>query len=237
MNDVKINLESYQRPSQELQRKLELLQSYSQVNIIGPMLQSVPSQWDVSKDFFIQVDSYQLGNATNSVILGDADSVKSEHKQFFDYIFPRQKNFTDFEALLEFLTRYPKLKSLHLYGFWGGRFDHKHLIPCQISDFLLHNPQITMALLYNESHQPGPVVLTQGIHHFNEQISFSIISPYPQQIHLMGDASYKGQLNLPAWSGLGLSNRSFGCWSMECQLPIWKYILSNDEHNDQDIKK
>lgn len=211
--------------SSNLLAKLEKLKIQKVITIFGPLLKNVPS---FSPDAItLQVDSFHLKDCDNTIILGDGDSVESEKKAFFDYLFPVQKNFTDFEALIQLLKDYSEPKHLHFYGFWGGRFDHHLLIPCQISEFFLTKNGIRSAWIYDEDNNPRIEILAAGEHNFDEQNSFSFISPNNQKIHLQGKVAYSGKFMLPAYSGLGLSNSSNGEWSMLCQLPIWKYILSN----------
>ncbi len=229
MKTTTLMLDTYQTCSLDLQKnlaeKLFQLKTQTSLSILGPMLQSLPLL--NKQSITLQVDSFHLTPLYQTIILGDADSVAPEHKIFFDYLFPTEKNFTDFEALITLVKEKSCATDLHFYGFWGGRFDHQHVIPCQISELLLQNSNVRSAWIYDEKNCPRLEILASGIHNFNEQISFSIITPRAQSLQLQGKVEYSGEIIVPAWSGLGLSNKAFGQWSLQCELPIWKYILSN----------
>jgi thiamine pyrophosphokinase len=228
MNPKTIKLDIYQNSHADLDKKLGMLKLQDVIVILGPMLQYLPKNH--LQNVVLQVDSNHLDVNHQTIILGDADSVLDEHKNIFDYLFPTQKNFTDFEALIEFLKIHSKAKHLHFYGFWGGRFDHQHLIPCQITELLLQCSNLRSAWIYDENNSERLEILSNGNHAFNEQNYFSLISPSAQTMEIQGEVEYQGKFQLSAWSGLGLSNHAKGSWSIQCQLPIWKYILSNDEH-------
>lgn len=225
MKKISINLDQYQSLSRNLPKKLQLLKQQKIISVIGPLLKTLPEFQ--AGNLCLQVDCTYLNNNQPSIILGDADSAPENSQHFFDYLFPQDKNFTDFEALLYLLSTQPNLQELHLYGFWGGRFDHMHLIACQITELLLQHTHIQTVWLYDETNTKIFGIFNCGIHAFNEQISFSIISPATQNIVLAGEIQYSGKIHLNSWSGQGISNISTGNWSLECRLPIWKYILSN----------
>lgn len=226
MENNPINLATFKQHPVKLEQKLNSLSCQKSVLILGPMLSHMPET--KTKQNIIQVDTCIFDQFDHSIILGDGDSVAHEQQKYFDYLFPVHKDFTDFEALLTLIKQFPLLEELHFYGFWGGRFDHHVLIPCQITELLLQTRNLKQAWIYDQNNLPTLQILNSGVHHFNEQIPFSIITTQQQLIELKGQVSYPGNFSLKAWSGHGISNFAQGRWSLECELPIWKYMLSND---------
>lgn len=214
----------------QLNQKIDRIRNTKKVILLGPLFtaeSSLVNDLRASHDAIIQVDCLHLNDHPYTITLGDGDSVLNNQKTKFDYLFPEEKDFSDFEAALNFIQQYLRPVEIILHGFWGGRFDHALLIPCQITEHLLHSPHTHFAELSTSSNFEKLIILNKGKHQFNEQIPFSLISSTHQKIILEGNLKYKGTFNIQPWTGLGISNHSFGQWSIECVLPIWKYILSN----------
>lgn len=225
MNNSPLKLASYIKQAEKLEKKLYLLKKQKNLSVFGPLLKNPPKIHD--KEITLQIDISVIANLEHTIILGDGDSVFPDQKKDFDYLFPEIKDFSDFEAFVLLLEEFPHLEKLHLYGLWGGRFDHQLLIPNQITELFNQNSNLKSCTLYDESNCPSLVLLNTGEFQFNEQISFSLLSPRHQDIVLTGNVEYAGPFHLKAWTGHGISNRAFGAWSIQCQLPIWKYFLSN----------
>lgn len=215
--------------SSNLNSKLKILKNAKKICLLGPMKISkkIISKVTKNSDFIIQVDCLHILNDEKTLTLGDGDSVSKTNREKFDYLFPEEKNFSDFEAALHLIKSISRPKHIILHGFWGGRFDHALLIPCQITEHLLQCTNTKIATLYSNNTFESLMILNKGVHHFNEEIFFSLISTKKQSLNLNGKLKYKGKKILQAWSGLGISNMSFGPWKIKCELPIWKYILSN----------
>lgn len=58
-------------------------------------------------------------------IIGDLDSIKREYQGYEVIKYPKEKDFSDFELALNYISATYSSKEIKVYGFLGGRIDHQ----------------------------------------------------------------------------------------------------------------
>lgn len=177
----------------------------------------------------------------SSFSVGDGDSLESfDSTHQFDLTLPRNKSYSDLEALLALLNHINtgQLAVIHVLGLLGGRIDHRDLVMQQLCCALksLGPKQIWLYEYSEELQQWMPAIgfLAPGVHQLElkAQQIFSILALPTlendnKSVSIEGAAEYCGEFQIDYGSGQGLSNYSpdGGEIRVETKIPLLCYLV------------
>jgi thiamine pyrophosphokinase len=193
------------------------------ISLIGPLFEeSLLKTHKIFHDI-IFVDGganfQSLFNAQTSLSIGDNDSCKTK----LDVTFPKEKDESDLSLALNYVP--DSCKSLHLYGFLGGRSDHELGVLGELHSKLLNSQSIKVIYSY---HTKKKWILINDEDFFLTIFGeFSIFTLYKQNISISGEAKYTGdEITLTPLSTRGLSNIGSGEINIKSSHPL--LIIQDD---------
>lgn len=141
-----------------------------------------------------------------SVTIGDNDSALTDDSQF-THLASKDKDYTDLELALEFLTNNTLPDNVILDGFYGERLDHQLAVFSSLSRF---NTESDVKTIINYKH--GLIELIKSSSHsFQHNGEFSIMPTSKQNIGINGNAKFKSNMKVySAYSGNLISNIASG---------------------------
>lgn len=188
-------------------------------NIIAP-LEINPNFVDTSLYSFI-VDggkNHSINkkmNRDNSISIGDNDSSNT----LCDEQLPTEKDESDLLVTLSYLDGNEDI--VECYGLYGGRLDHQILLLGDLYNYCKNKK--TIFNIYS-IHKLQCKVLPRGKHHISHRGLFSLLTIDDQKIDLKGKIKYKIDSEytnkLKPFSSHGLSNESFGEFTLKCVSPM-----------------
>jgi thiamine pyrophosphokinase len=202
---------------EEFHRRVNLS---GEVLVIGPMAHSFPHHLLSQNMAVLGVDggSSKAAHDYYHYMIGDGDSALEP--QTLDELFPSEKDDSDLALALAILP--PGPLKLHMWGFWGGRFDH-HMT--NLGETLAWiNAQGGRVLFYLEG-EYEVIGLPAGSHSFKIEGLFSLFSPLENQFSIEGECKYPlaSSLIAPLSSRL-LSNEGHGMVKITSNGPFFCYM-------------
>ena len=150
--------------------------------------------------------------------IGDGDS--GFKPQNIPSGFKEDQSKTDLAYTLEIIRSWA-WHSLHLAGFWGGRFDHALAVLGALHAEMKIRPGIQRLTLYQPLGEVGAVMLPAGAHDMPVEKDFSVLCLEPATISLSGAAAYAADnLLLSPLSGRGISNKGGGIVHFQTDAPV-----------------
>jgi thiamine pyrophosphokinase len=199
------------------------------MSVIGPLLTGDEANSRQTKlilensDSLLYVDGGhnwrpQFSQVTHVPCLSIGDGDSCDNQETLDLIFPTKKDRSDLGLALDHLAQ--QTKSITFLGFCSGRFDHELINLGVVNNYLMQNSHNVKATWYHHN-KATRFSCTAGLHHFDFQDTFSLITLQEQNISISGAAKYcvhHTQLNV--LSDRGLSNQASGPFSIMAQKPF-----------------
>lgn len=178
--------------------------------ILGPLSLCDKTKLITNIDLVIFVDGgfkhRQAYENISSVTIGDNDSALTDASAFTQ-LASKDKDFTDLELALEFISLNTLPDNVFLDGFYGERLDHQLAVFSSLSHFNTENNAKTIVL-----YKHGLIELIKSTNHSFQHIGeFSLMPTTRQRISIKGDAKFKSKLKeYSAYSGNLISNIANG---------------------------
>lgn len=209
MANHKARLELFQEKAQRLGR----------VDLVGPLAlgQARP---DPATGALLAVDGGLAHFPRADFSVGDGDSHPRPAQAHLDLRLPAEKDRSDLSHALELIPA--PVKEIHLYGVWGGRFDHQMMNQGALHEELLKRQ--ARACVFG----PGPERLwafAAGGHRLNLCGTFSLWSLALAQVRIQGACRYplERATALAPLSSLTLSNEGEGEVEFTASQPFFVY--------------
>lgn len=154
--------------------------SCGQVVLVGPCGLALPEKLFPKNAFTrLAVDGGLKNVSEYNLSLGDGDSQSSP----LDVQFSSRKDQSDLALALSLI---PAGVSVHLWGFWGGRFDH-HLMNLGVA---FHHTLKTGNHIEIHADSEKLWLRPAGLHSFNLQGTFTLWSLKDSEFIILGDCEY-----------------------------------------------
>lgn len=152
--------------------------------------------------------------------VGDGDSTKSSIDSPTIFKFSPHKSESDLALALSLLSKSAP-RTLHLWGFIGGRKDHELLNLGEVMHYLDLKVQ-SEVIFYDDQKRPVYRALASGDWVFPHQGIFSVASLKQVKLKILGDVAYplNDFTELAPLSSLGLSNSGSGEVQIINQGPV-----------------
>lgn len=207
---------------------LELARSKEQVLLIGPMAESTPSSLLVQNSAVIGVDggSTIAPKSDYDYFIGDGDSLQNPTALEFDEIYSKNKDESDLKLALRIIPT--EVKTVHLWGFWGGRMDHHLFNLGELSSYLESHKA---KLIWHSNDFDRMEGLPPGKHQFSVHGRFSVLSVYKSIFSIEGDCRYpiKHPTEVQPLSSLTLSNIGNGNVYISSNNPFFIYFTQEQD--------
>jgi thiamine pyrophosphokinase len=203
------------------QKVKEYLKAQKEVLLLGPMntdaylLESFTIENPEIP--IIAIDGGSKHLRTPHLSIGDGDS----KKQSCSIPFETKKDFTDLEGTLKLLPS--ELEHIHTMGFSGGRLDHQLVVVGNLfHQVRTYNCKVSLL-------DAKPMfIFPRGQNTISIKGNFSILSLFHTIISIEGECAYQVQnIELPPFSGHGLSNIGSGDLEIKSNQPIGIYLFSD----------
>lgn len=204
---------------------LKVAQARQQALLIGPLATSTPPAQLLQASAVMCIDGGidMMDPSEIHYSIGDGDSAKNGRT--LDEQLPVGKDTSDLAMGLQHLPA--GLKTIHLWGFWGGRFDHQLCNLGEIQQFLqTHTAQI---FLHNPEGAPM-LALPQGEHSLDLIGTFTLLSLQTCHFTIGGECRYP--LATPTrvlpLSAHTLSNIGAGKVTITCDHAFFCYLAPEE---------
>jgi len=202
----------------KLQSFISKVQQHKSVVLVGPMAKSFPTDWPQLPVLGVDGGSNKASPERYDFTLGDGDSLGPAAA--LDLVFPSAKDASDLALALQHLPAGPL--TIHLYGFWGGRFDHQVI---NLGELHARLTQEGGEVYFHTESEYQVLGLPAGRHNLVLQGIFSLFSPLPTQFSIEGACRFP----LPATrvdplSSRLLSNEGQGAVTIEADQPFFCYM-------------
>ena len=190
-------------------------QEWTLVGPMGPVLANF-----LSSNPILCVDGGADFTPKMDIWVGDGDSAINVFDSPNIFKFSPKKSESDLALALNLLSQTAP-RTLHLWGFVGGRKDHELLNLGEVMQYLENKNQCE-AIFYDGSQQPVYRLLAPGDWVFPHTGIFSVASFKPAKLKILGDVSYPltEMTDLTPLSSLGLSNSAQGEVQIINQGPV-----------------
>ncbi|MBY0517098.1 MAG: hypothetical protein K2P81_09330 [Bacteriovoracaceae bacterium] len=208
------------QPHQRLEEFHRRVNLSGEVLVIGPMAKTFPHHL-ISKD--IAVLGVDGGSSKASAdhyhyMIGDGDSALEPH--LLDEIFPKEKDDSDLALALSILPTGPF--RLHMWGFWGGRFDHHMTNLGETLNWIKAQSGRVQFYLDGEYEVIG---LPAGTHTISIKGLFSLFSPLEIKLSIEGECKYPlTSRTISPLSSRLLSNEGHGPVKIASNEPFFCYM-------------
>lgn len=186
--------------------------------LVGPMGPKVPESF--LSNPILCVDGGSNFTTKMDIWVGDGDSSTQAISAPHIFKFSPQKNESDLALALNLLS-HESPRTLHLWGFVGGRKDHELLNLGEVMHYL-DKATHTQAIFYDDQARPTYRALSSGDWVFSHEGVFTVASFKSVKLKILGQVSYP--LNefteLLPLSSLGLSNEAKGEIQIINQAPV-----------------
>jgi len=188
----------------KLQSFISKVQQHKSVVLVGPMAKSFPTDWPQLPVLGVDGGCNKAALEHYDFTLGDGDSLSPTLT--LDLLFPTAKDASDLALALQHLPAGPL--TIHLYGFWGGRFDHQVINLGELHSRLKREG----GEVYFHTDTGYQVLgLPAGTHQRSLVGLFSLFSPLPTEFSIEGACRFPLPLTkVDSLSSRLLSNEGMG---------------------------
>ncbi len=160
---------------------------------------------------------------TSDVWIGDKDSFQGEINSKHTFHFSTHKDKSDLSLAFD-LIQSDFSKTLHLWGFLGGRKDHEIFNLGEALRFLERQPE-SIVKFYDHEGRVTFLLLSKGSWKISHIGLFSIGSLKEVELKMTGDCLYPllNRSIIQPFSSHGLSNEAKGTIAIEASGPIFIY--------------
>lgn len=178
---------------------------------------------DGGRNHFKSLSDYE--HQTTHTIIGDGDSIE---KDFIDieHKLSTNKDFSDLAYALTLLKGVSK--TIHSWGFLGGRLDHQMANFGEVTAFLQHKQELMFTW------DQKVFSLAPGQYHFSFQGGFSLLSLMQSTVTLQGEVQYPMTTpkTLQPCQSFGLSNLAFGDFRIDVEnYPCHLFLINSELSN------
>ncbi len=188
----------------KLQSFISKVQQHKSVVLVGPMAKSFPTDWPQLPVMGVDGGCNKAPLERYDFTLGDGDSLAPA--LVLDLLFPTDKDASDLSLALQHLPA--GAITIHLYGFWGGRFDHQVI---NLGELHARLTQEGGKVFFHTDSEYQVVGLPAGRHSLSLQGVFSLFSPLSTLFSISGDCRFPlAPTQVPSLSSRLLSNEGHG---------------------------
>jgi thiamine pyrophosphokinase len=195
--------------------------SQNEIVIVGPLGPMVDSRF--SNLATLAVDGGAKWTQRIDLWVGDADSLEGPLPECKRILLDKNKSRSDLGFAWSEITE--NTKTIHLWGFLGGRRDHEWFNLGEVHQGLSTRPG-TRAIFYDSTGRERVWMASSGVWSFVHQGLFSLASLVSNEVTLTGDCEYRldQQTRIEPLSSLGLSNSSRGRFNIEASHPFLIFL-------------
>lgn len=189
---------------------------------LGPMGPEIPVSMSVHP--LLCVDGGAHFTKSSDVWIGDKDSFHGEINSKHTFHFSTHKDKSDLSLAFE-LIQSQTSKTLHLWGFLGGRKDHEMFNLGEGLRFLENQPE-SLLKFYDYEGRMTFLLMSKGNWKISHHGLFSIGCLKEVELKLSGDCAYPllNRSTLQPFSSHGLSNVGKGTLEIDVSGPIFIYF-------------
>ena len=202
----------------KLQSFISKVQQHKSVVLVGPMAKSFPTDWPLLPVLGVDGGSNKATADKYDFTLGDGDSLGPALS--LDLVFPVDKDASDLALALQHLPAGPL--TIHLYGFWGGRFDHQVINLGELHARLMKEGG---EVCFHTDSEYQVLGRPAGRHTLTLQGLFSLFSPLPTLFSIEGECRFPlTPTRVDSLSSRLLSNEGHGEVTLTADQPFFCYM-------------
>jgi thiamine pyrophosphokinase len=202
----------------KLQSFVSKVQQHKGVVLVGPMAKAFPVYHPLLPVLGVDGGSGKAAAEKYDFTLGDGDSLASGLQ--LDLVFPVDKDASDLALALQHLPAGPL--TIHLYGFWGGRFDHQVINLGELHARLLKDGG---EVCFHTDSEYQVLGRPAGRHTLTLQGLFSLFSPLPTLFSIEGACRFSlPPTRVESLSSRLLSNEGLGEVTLTADQPFFCYM-------------
>lgn len=202
----------------KLQSFIRKVQQQKGVVLVGPMAKTFPTEHPLLPVLGVDGGSSKATADRYDFTLGDGDSLAGAHA--LDLVFPVDKDASDLALALQHLP--PGPLSIHLYGFWGGRFDHQVINLGELHARLIKDGG---EVCFHTDSEYQVLGRPAGRHTLTLQGLFSLFSPLPTLFSIEGACRFSlVATRVDSLSSRLLSNEGHGEVTLTADRPFFCYM-------------
>lgn len=202
----------------KLQSFISKVQQHKSVVLVGPMAKSFPTDWPLLPVLGVDGGCNKASADRYDFTLGDGDSLAPALS--LDLLFPTSKDASDLALALEHLPAGPL--NIHLYGFWGGRFDHQVI---NLGELHARLKREGGEVYFHTDSEYQVLGLPAGTHALSLVGLFSLFSPLPTTFSIEGACRFPlASTQVESLSSRLLSNEGQGQVTIRASEAFFCYM-------------
>lgn len=193
---------------------------------LGPMGPEIPAT--MSEHPLLCVDGGAQFTKSSDVWIGDKDSFKGDINSKHTFHYSAHKDKSDLSLAFDLIQSHSS-KTLHLWGFLGGRKDHEIFNLGEALRFLDKQPE-SLIKFYDHQGRINFLLMSKGIWRISHHGLFSIGCLRELELKVTGDCAYPllDRSIIQPFSSHGLSNLANGTMEIDTSGPIFIYYPEDD---------